>query len=177
MSVRTLSEKNTVQSRAPELRIVRDLEPTPELPLVWEVSPGVPAVPEVPPDLHIVGDSPDSPQFPELLEPRQWVARLASAVSEVMAGSRPASQLTRWLTRDQLTRVSARAAAISRHPSARAQRGMPRARTVRAVRVCQVAPGVIEASAVLAGSDRSQAIAFRIEMVADRWLATVVDIR
>ena len=57
MSVRTLSEKNTVQSRAPELRIVRDLEPTPELPLVWEVSPGVPAVPEVPPDLHIVGEA------------------------------------------------------------------------------------------------------------------------
>ncbi len=177
MSVRTFSENSDVQSRVPELRVVRDLEPTEQLPLLWEVSPGVPAIPEVPPDLHIVGDDANAPEFPDLPEPRQWVARLASAVSEVMAGARPVSQLTRWLTRDQLTRVSARAAAISRHPSARAQRGMPRARVVRAVRVCHVAPGVIEASAVLVGSDRTQAIAFRIEVVADRWLATVVDMR
>lgn len=175
MSVRTVSHSPVVQSRAPELRIVRDA--TDQLPLEWEVSPGVPAIPEVPPGLHIVGDTADGTDFPDLPEPRQWVARLASAVSEVMAGSRPASQLTRWLTRDQLTRVSARAAAISRHPSARAQRGTPRARIVRAVRVCHVAPGVIEASAVLVGTDRSQAIAFRIEAVADRWLATVVDLR
>jgi hypothetical protein len=149
------------------------------LALSWEVSPGVPAVPGIPRHLRIVGDPGDAvcAEFPDLPDPRQWVARLAGAISDVMIGARPAAQLTRWLTRDQLTRVSARAAAISRHPSARAQRKTPQARTVRAVRVCPVASGVIEASAVLVGGERSQAIAFRIEAVAGRWLATVVDLR
>ena len=152
-----------------------------QLPLAlhWEVSPGVPAVPEIPRGLRIVADGPDAAagDLSTLPDARQWVAQLARAVSEVMTGERPAAQLTRWLTRDQLVRVSTRATAIAGHPSARAQRGKSRARTVRAVRVCPVAPGVIEASAVLVGGDRAQAIALRIEAVAGRWLATVVDLR
>lgn len=181
VSIRTISESPAApdQPTPRALRLVADPKPTEQLPLAlrWEVSPGVPAVPEVPRGLHIVGDPGEPGEFPDFPEPRQWVARLAAAVSDVMIGARPASQLTRWLTRDQLIRVSTRATAIARHPSARAQRGTPRARTVRAVRVCPVAPGVIEASAVLVGGDRSQAIAFRIEAVAGRWLATVVDLR
>lgn len=181
MSIRTISQNPDVPaSPTPRaLHLVADRAPTEQLPLalLWEVSPGVPAVPQVPRGLHIVGDPGEPGEFPDFPEPHQWVARLAAAVADVMAGARPASQLTRWLTRDQLIRVSTRATAIARHPSARAQRSTPRVRTVRAVRVCPVAPGVIEASAVLVGGDRSQAIAFRIEAVAGRWLATVVDIR
>lgn len=176
MSVRTLSDNPTDPIQAPELRVVPDPEQLP-LALSWEVTPGVPAIPEVPRHLRVVGDTWASEEFPDLPEPRQWVATIARAVSEVMVGERPVAQLTRHLTREQLARVSARAAAMARHPSARAQRGRPRARTVRAVRICPVAPGVIEASAVLVGGDRSQAIAIRIEAVAGRWLATVVDLR
>ncbi|MHB1067326.1 MAG: Rv3235 family protein [Candidatus Nanopelagicales bacterium] len=158
------------------LRIVRSAPEQLPLDLRWEVSPGVPAQPAVPALLHVVGD-PDDPTDASLPDPRRWTAQLAQAVSEVLAGSRPAAQLTRWLARDQLARISARAAARALHPSARAQRGVPRPRTVRAVRVCPVAPGIVEASAVLVGGERAQAIAVRLEATAGRWVATVVDVR
>jgi len=176
VSVRTISE-NPDQSptTAPILRLV---PPADQLPLEWEVSPGVPAVPGVPPALRIVGDAgPDPEALINLPDPRRWVAQLARAVSEVSVGERPASQLTRWVSRDQLVRIAARADAMRRHPSARNQPGRPQARTVRAVRVCPVAPGIIEASAVLVGGERAQAIAIRIEATAGRWLATAVDLR
>jgi hypothetical protein len=66
---------------------------------------------------------------------------------------------------------------ISRHPSARAQRGVARLRTVRSVRVCPVAPGIVETSAVLVGADRAQAIAIRLEATNGRWLATAIEMR
>lgn len=177
-----MSQNEPVPSpRRPVLHAVPGSPDPDQLPLAleWEVTPGVPAIPGLPPALRIVGDAPDDdvPVMAALPDARQWVAMLAQAVSEVMAGGRPVAQLTRWVARDELARLGARAAAIARHPSARAQRGTPRARTVRAVRVCPVAPGVIEASAVLVGGQRAQAIAFRIEARADRWQATVIDLR
>jgi hypothetical protein len=42
------------------------------------------------------------------------------------------------------------------------------------VRVCPVAPGIVETSAVLVGGERAQAVAIRLEAVAGRWLATAV---
>lgn len=180
MSARTVAEPPAITSRPSGLRLVRGPAPTEQLPLAlqWEVSPGVPAIPEVPPNLRVIGELDcDFGEFADLPDPRQWVARLARAVSEVMAGERPVGQLTRWLSRDQLVRVGTRASAIARHPSARAQRGVSRSRTVRAVRVCPVGPRTIEASAVLVGGPRAQAIAIRIEVVGDRWLATIVDLR
>jgi hypothetical protein len=146
------------------------------LALEWEVSPGVPAVPGVPADLRIV--APDVPPEPSTLpDAGRWMAQLARAVAEVSVGERPPAQLTRWVTRGELAKLTARASYAARHPSARAQRGKPRLRTVRAVRICPVAPGIVEASAVLVGNDRAQAIAIRLEAVADRWLATAIEMR
>lgn len=183
MSVRIISANPSAPAalRAPDLHLVPQPAPTEQLRLAlrWEVGPGVPAVPEVPLGLRVVADCLDEndPALLDLPDPRRWAAQLAQAVSEVSVGERPPGQLTRWLARDQLARLAARAAAMASHPAARAQRGVPRARTVRAVRVCPVAPGVIEASAVLVGGERSHAIAMRLEAVAGRWLATVVDMR
>ena len=145
------------------------------LPYEWDIAPGVPAVPPVPSGLHVVGVD-DEDLHPDLPEPGPWAARLARAIAEVSIGERPPGQLTRWVARDELARLSRRAAAIARHPSSRAQRGVSRLRIVRAVRVCPVAPGIVETSAVLVGGDRAQAIAIRLEAVADRWLATVVQL-
>ena len=144
------------------------------LPYEYDVSPGVPAVPPVPPDLRLVGDSAQSDADPDLPEPGRWAAQLARAVAEVAIGERPPGQLTRWVARDELARLARRGVAVSRHPSARAQRGVSRLRSVRAVRVCAVAPGIVETSAVLVGGDRAQAVAIRLEAVAGRWLATAV---
>jgi hypothetical protein len=162
----------------PDLRLIPGSRPEgPEqLPLAldWEVSPGVPAVPTVPADLRVAGEATPPEDLPD---PGRWVAQLARAVAEVSVGERPPAQLTRWVTRSELSRLSLRASYVARHPSARAQRGVARLRTVRAVRICPVAPGIIEASAVLVGTDRAQAIAIRLEAIGGRWLATAIDLR
>ena len=162
----------------PGLRLIPGVrtEGAEQLPLAldWEVSPGVPAIPPVPADLRVVGDVTSVEDLPD---PGRWVAQLARAVAEVSVGERPPAQLARWVSRTELSRLTLRASYVARHPSARAQRGITRLRTVRAVRICPVAPGVIEASAVLVGTDRSQAIAIRIEAVGGRWLATAIDLR
>ncbi len=145
------------------------------LPFEYEVRPGVPAVPPAPPHLHLVGDA--HPEIsPDLPPPGVWTMRLARAIDEVAHGERPASQLAPHLTREQLTKLSIRGQALARHPSQRAQRGSARLRTVTGVRVCPVAPGVVEASAVLTGGQRARAIALRLEAVGSQWVATVVDL-
>lgn len=140
------------------------------LPLTWEVSPGIPAVPGIPRHLRVVGDpgTYDTCGL-EKLEV-SWVARMARAIGEVAAGVRPAGQLSRWVERRQLERLSDRGAAMRRHPSA--ANGEHQWRTVRSVRLCPVADGIIETSAVLVGESRSRAIAIRFEAVGERWLVT-----
>lgn len=157
---------------APALRLVPPAHEQLTLDLQWEVSPGIPAVPEVPALLHVVGDPGDVGTLPD---PGRWAAQLARAVGEVMSGARPITQLTKWVSRTEVQRLSLRASAMARHPSARGRRPQPR--TVGAVRVCPVAPGIVETSAVLLGGDRAQAVAIRLEAAEGRWLATVVDIR
>lgn len=146
------------------------------LPYEYDVSPGVPAVPPVPSGLHLVGADDLPVDDPTLPDPRTWAAKLARAVAEVAVGERPPGQLTRWVARDELARIARRGMAVQRHPAARAQRGVSRLRTVRAVRACPVAPGIVETSAVIVGGDRAHAVAIRLEAVAGRWLATVVEL-
>lgn len=141
----------------------------------WEVGPGITAVPATPTALRLVTDEPDWPDG--LQEPGRWAAKLALAIAEVSVGARPAAQLTRHVARDELARLSRRGAAYARHPATRVRRAAPPTRTVRAVRTCPVAPGVVETSAVLVGGGRAQAIAIRLEAVSGRWLATAVEMR
>lgn len=158
------------------------------LPLEYEVAPGVPAIPPTPTHLHLVGSA-ESPVLtetagdgappdgaPTLPPPGLWTMRLARAIAEVAHGERPAGQLSPHVARDQLMRLSRRGQAVVRHPAGRAQRGTTRLRTVRGVRVCPVAPGVVEASAVLVGGPRAQAIALRLEAVGSQWIATAVEL-
>ena len=173
------------------------------LPLEYEVAPGVPAIPPTPTHLHLVGSShpevlADAPTdgtstdgaptdgaatdgaatdgAAALPPPGLWTMRLARAIAEVAHGERPAGQLTPHVSREQLLRLSRRGQAVLRHPSSAAQRGSTRLRTVRGVRVCSVAPGVVEASAVLVGGQRAQAIALRLEAVGSNWVATAVEL-
>ena len=157
------------------LRLVPGSTAPHQLPLAleWEVAPGIPAEPPVPMDLRVLGQAPPD----DLPDPGRWVAQLARAIAEVSVGERPPAQLTRWVARDELARLTLRASYVARHPAARAQRGVARLRTVRSVRVCPVAPGIVETSAVLVGTDRARAIAIRLEAVSGRWLATAIEMR
>ena len=145
------------------------------LPYEWEVAPGIPAVPPIPRGLRLVGAEEALDDTTDLPDPGPWVARLARAVAEVSVGERPPGQLTRWVARDELARLARRGTHVARHSSARGKQGVCRLRTVRAVRVCPVAPGIVETSAVLVGGERAQAIAIRLEAVAGRWLATAIE--
>ena len=106
-----------------------------------------------------------------------WTAKMARAITEVALGERPPQQLAAHLSREQLQLLTLRGRAAARHPSRRGQDSSSRVRTVRAVRVCPVAPGIVETSAVLVGGPRAQAIAMRLEAVDDRWVATAVEMR
>ena len=148
------------------------------LPYEYEVAPGVPAIPSVPRHLHAIPDETDADpgaMIPEGLEPPgRWTQRLARAIAEVATGERPAAQLHGHVTREVQTYLSLRGQSVARHPSSRQTRGTTRLRSVRGVRVCPVAPGVVEASAVLIGSDRARALALRLEAQGDQWVATAV---
>lgn len=157
------------------------------LPLVWEVAPGIPAVPPVPRHLRLVGgtEAREVPVHHEVTDaqsapPLEWIARIARAVAEVGSGDRPPGQLTRWVERRQLAHLAARGAAVQHHPSSRGRHtetaAARAAQKVRSIRICPVAPGVAETSAVLIGGPRARAIALRFEFVAERWLVTAISL-
>ena len=163
----TMTATAPVPARTRHLSVVRSEQLA--LPLTWDISPGVPAVPGIPRHLRVVGDpgTYDTGGLDKLEV--AWVARMARAIGEVAAGVRPATQLSRWVERHQLERLADRGAAMRRHPSSRSEHQW---RTVRSVRLCPVADGIVETSAVLVGENRSRAIAIRFEAVAGRWLVT-----
>ena len=150
------------------------------LPLNWQVG-GLPATPPLPGYLRVVRDEDERTELANTSEgrpnPVAWTAQMARAVYEVAQGERPASQLRRHVARDQLATLALRGISYARHPAARAAHGMSRLRQVRAVRCCVVAPGIIEASAVLVGAARSHAVALRLEAQPGSWLVTAVEFR
>ncbi|MEY4136149.1 MAG: hypothetical protein RL205_277 [Actinomycetota bacterium] len=168
----TMTAAVPVPPRTRHLSVVRTEQLS--LPLTWEVSPGVPAVPGIPRHLRVVGDpgTYDTAGLDQLEV--AWVARMARAIGEVAAGVRPAAQLGRWVERKQLERLADRGAAMRRHPSS--ANGEHQWRTVRSVRLCPVADGIIETSAVLVGERRSRAIALRFEALGGRWLVTAASL-
>lgn len=92
---------------------------------------------------------------------RQWAMRLVHALSEVLAGARPASQLNRWLTPEVMGQVNR---LIARSGSARY--------LVRSVHVYETGDGVVEVSAVISDPKRSYALAMRLDGSLGRWRAT-----
>jgi len=184
---------------APHLRLInggvpshaQDKEQLP-LALTWQIAPGVPAMRPlelVPPTSRAQGQSGsvgisshirvpnEEGDVVEVPHPITWAGHMARMVFEVSCGERPSAQLNRWVSRDQLSLLALRGRSYSRHPSTRAQKGLSRLRKVRGVRAMQVAPGIIEASAVLVGTARSHAVAMRMEAVGTQWMLTAVELR
>lgn len=128
-----------------------------ELALLWRPR-GVTTVPQ-----HRVPPLPD--------ELQKWIARTCAAVVEgSLPGVRPAkSNCFQWCGR-------------GRWSSCIAGRGSIPPETVRCVasRRCgglEPSPGVLEASAVVEGSQRFQAVALQLRRVRDAWQVTAVEIR
>ncbi len=101
------------------------------------------------------------------------IGRLARAVAEVGFGLRPASHLHRWVARTPLDFLHAHGAAVRRHPS-NVGRDTRRWQQVRGIRIQPVNEITAETSAVLIGSRRACAVAMRMELIGQQWLATAV---
>jgi hypothetical protein len=164
------------------------------LALTFVLSSGLPATP-LPPRLRLVDTSDAHPIPPiwsddettfgrqhtgtaELPDARAWCARLAQAIVEVTAGARPVSQLRRWTSDCVYADLRRRVPTPARHEPARRlahPSGPPsRSPTLRSMRVCEPADGVVEASLVVDRGRRAIALALRLEGADGRWRCTVL---
>lgn len=94
------------------------------------------------------------------------------ASMEVLAGVRPIHQLARRLDPRCLASLQHRAALIRRELTRTGNPALARLHrnsTVRSVRVCEVAEGIYEASAVVVDDVRARAVAVRLERSKQVW--------
>ena len=110
-----------------------------------------------------------------LAEVRAISRSTVQAAMEVLAGIRPIHQLARRLDPRCLAALQHRAALIRRELIRTGNPGLARLHrnsTVRSVRVCEVADGVYEASAVVVDDVRARAVAIRLERSKQVWRVT-----
>lgn len=100
------------------------------------------------------------------------------AAIEVLAGTRPAQQLSRRLDPRCLAALQHRAALTRRVASGSSPTAgrLHRNPSVRTVRACRVSDGIYEASAVVVEEARVRAVALRLERGTVAWRVTVLEI-
>lgn len=109
---------------------------------------------------------------------RMHALRIAQAAIEVLAGTRPAQQLSRSMDPACLASLQHRAA-LTRAHTARAGSGRPRLHRnpqVRSVHACAVSETVYETAMVVSEELRSRAVAMRLELSNGAWKVTALQI-
>ncbi|WP_235036358.1 Rv3235 family protein [Arthrobacter sp. 18067] len=106
------------------------------------------------------------------------VARtIAQAALEVLAGTRPVSQLSRSLDPECYVSLQHRAALTRKHAARIRGNSRPhRSPMVRSVRVCSISATICEASIVVAEEQRCRAVAMRLERFDGVWRVTALEI-
>lgn len=99
----------------------------------------------------------------------RWIGQLCAGVAEVAAGDRPARQLFLVMTPATIDRLQRRSRL---HPSANGP-----IRRVLSLRVTSPNPGTLEATAVVEGARRCQAVALQLRQRRKGWLVTAAEIR
>ncbi|MHA7191165.1 Rv3235 family protein [Arthrobacter sp. MDT2-16] len=131
------------------------------------------------------GHVPDGLQAAADQESVRRISAIARSVAqgalEVLGGSRPLQQLSRWLDPENYERLQLRAnlvRCIADTPSGRAATTASAHRrvVVRSARVCPVSPGIYEASVVAYDQKRVRAVALRIEQRRGAWRVTALEI-
>ena len=108
----------------------------------------------------------------EAAEVRAITRGTVQACMEVLAGIRPIHQLARRLDPRCLSSLQHRAALIRRELTRTGNPALARLHrnsAVRSVRVCEVADGIYEASAVVVDDVRARAVAVRLERSKHVW--------
>lgn len=119
------------------------------------------------------GAAPRRTAHADLPDPAPLVCSVVCAAIEVIAGSRPAAQLLRWLTADAYAQLQRQAAAAA---GARCHAVRVRRATVRRVRTTSPRDGVVEASVVVLEARRVRAVALRVEGWDGRWRVTALQV-
>jgi hypothetical protein len=104
-----------------------------------------------------------------LPDPTPCTERLAQAIAEVLAGDRPAGQLTGIATLDVLRLLARGAGRLGARPDGPAQRP-----AVDSVHVSEPCEGVVEACAVINTWPRRRALALRLEGIDGQWRCTAL---
>ena len=112
---------------------------------------------------------------PGVPDARAWAGRLVQAVSEVLAGDRPISQLVRFADEAVFADLNRRVRVLGLTTTA-TSRGARERSAVRSVRVCTPARHVAEVAAHVRHGNRSRAIALRMEIRRHRWVCTALEI-
>jgi hypothetical protein len=100
---------------------------------------------------------------------------LAQAVSEVLAGDRPISQLVRFTDDVVFADLNRRVRLLGLTTTATA-RGAKERSAVRSVHVCTPVKGIAEIAAHIRHGNRSRAVALRLEIRRNRWICTALEI-
>nr|WP_254779677.1 MULTISPECIES: Rv3235 family protein [unclassified Arthrobacter] len=106
------------------------------------------------------------------------VARsIAQAALEVLAGTRPVSQLSRSLDPECYLSLQHRAVLTRKHAARLRGNSQPhRSPMVRSVRACSISETICEASIVVAEEQRYRAVAMRLERFDGVWQVTALEI-
>jgi hypothetical protein len=159
------------------------------LALAFVLPSGVPATPEAPPGLRVLGPGarpsrpvsdaqreqdcedfgPQPTASSALPSARSWAGRVVQAIVEVLAGVRPAGQLVRWTTAAVYDEISH--LVVAGRPDVAPPRGV-----VRSVHVSEPADGVAEVCALVRRGARSTAVALRLEGMDGRWQCTALEL-
>jgi hypothetical protein len=106
---------------------------------------------------------------------RAWALRLVQALSEVLAGDRPISQLVRFTDATVFQDINRRVRLLGLTTTATA-RGAKERSAVRSIHISNPATEVAEVAAHVRHGDRSRAIALRMEIHRNRWICTALEI-
>ena len=109
----------------------------------------------------------------ELRRVRSLAAVVAVAVVETESGRRPVRDLAGWLDPEAFEKMSRRVDLLDRTGTRPPLGAAP---WPAGARVCEVAPGRVEASATVVVGGRARALALRIERRLSRWKVTAVEV-
>lgn len=123
------------------------------------------------PGLRVVGDT-EPPEGPEV---RQWSARFAQALVEVLGGDRPLTQLLRWTSERVYCDIDRRLRLLHGTSGAAHRRRTVRPQ-VRSVHVCHPTATSAEVSVHVRHGRRSRALAARLELRGGRWQCTALQL-
>jgi hypothetical protein len=125
--------------------------------------------------LHLVQpgrdqDNSDLARPAELPDPRPLTRKLAQAIAEVLAGARPASQLSSHATYHVIRQLERNAGRLTPRV------GVPQRRPlIDSLHLGEPCDGVIEACALIDTGSRKRALALRLEATGGRWRCTAVN--